>query len=446
MLFRGGRLLARSAANAEYHRPKIEAGQVFGGALALTGLSRPPMPPAAGRSIMVGRSDGGSKRKRGPATEAVLVGREPYEQHGFVNTPIYRGSTVLSPTVAQFMGKGARYVYGRRGTPTTEALANAITALEGGTGTALTSSGLSAITTAIMAVTGAGDHILVADTVYGPNRHFCDTILKGYGVEVEYYDPLIGVGIASRLRQNTRAVFLESPGSLSFEMQDIPVIAQVARKHGAAVLMDNTWATPIYFRPHDFGVDISVQAGTKYLGGHADANLGTISATSDYWSKVKETTGSLGLNPGPEDVFLMLRGLRTLPVRLDRHMASGIKVAQWLESRPEVLRVLHPALPSHAQHSIWKRDFRGASGLFSVVLKPAKQSAVTTFIESLSLFGIGASWGGFESLIIPFDCTKARTATKWNPGGPTVRLHVGLEEPDDLIADLEEGFAHLAGD
>jgi cysteine-S-conjugate beta-lyase len=207
--------------------------------------------------------------------------------------------------------------------------------------------------------------------------------------------------------------------------------------------MDNTWATPVYFRPHDFGVDLSIQAGTKYLGGHADANLGTISATAQYWPKVKETAGTLGLNPGPEDVFLMLRGLRTLAVRLDRHMESGLKVAQWLKQRPEVAHVLHPALPSHPQHAIWKRDFKGACGLFSIVLKPHPQAAVNTFIESLELFGIGASWGGYESLVIPFDCTKIRTATEWNPGGPTVRLHIGLEDPDDLIDDLKRGLETL---
>jgi len=394
---------------------------------------------------MAGQKDGGPERNWRPATEAVLAGREPFEHHGFVNTPIYRGSTVLSPTVAQFAGKSGRYVYGRRGTPTTDALAKAITTLEGGAGTALTSSGLSAITTALMAVARAGDHILVADTVYGPTRHFCDTMLSGYGVETSYYDPLVGADIGQLFKPNTRAVFLEAPGSLSFEMQDVPAIAAAAHKHGAAVLMDNTWATPIFFRPHDFGVDISIQAGTKYLGGHADANLGTISATADYWPKIKETTGSLGLNPGPEDVFLMLRGLRTLPVRLDRHMASGLKVARWLEGRPEVQRVLHPALASHPQHAIWKRDFKGACGLFAVVLKPFPQGAVNAFVEGLALFGIGASWGGYESLIIPFDCTKVRTATKWNPGGPTVRLHIGLEDPDDLIEDIEAGLARLAG-
>ena len=392
---------------------------------------------------MAEKNNGARGRKRRVATEVVLAGRAPTEQHGFVNTPIYRGSTVLSPTVADFQGKKQRYVYGRRGTPTTEALASAITALEGSAGTALVSSGLSAISTALMSVLRAGDHLLITDTVYGPTRHFCDTILTGFGVETTYYDPLVGGGIDELFRPNTRAVFLESPGSLSFEVQDVNAIAGEAKKRRAAVLMDNTWATPLYFRPHDHGVDLSIQAGTKYLGGHADANLGTISATAEYWSRVKETTGALGLNPGPEDVFLMLRGLRTLAVRLDHHMASGLTVARWLEGRPEVLRVLHPALESHPQHAIWKRDFRGACGLFGVVLKPHPQEAINAFIEGLELFGIGASWGGFESLIIPYDCTKIRTATQWNPGGPTVRLHVGLEDPDDLIEDLEAGLARL---
>lgn len=392
---------------------------------------------------MVKQKDGMHEGRRRPATEVVLAGRNPSEQHGFVNTPIYRGSTVLAPTVADFLSKKARFVYGRRGTPTTEALADAITRLEGGAGTALTSSGLSAITTAFMSVVRAGDHVLVADTVYGPTRHFCNTLLAGFGAEVTYYDPLLGANISELFRPNTRAVFLESPGSLSFEVQDVPAIAEVARARGAAVLMDNTWATPLYFRPHELGVDLSIQAGTKYLGGHADANLGTISARAEYWPRVRETTGSLGLNPGPEDVFLMLRGLRTLSVRLDRHMESGLKVARWLEGRPEVLRVLHPALPSHPQHALWKRDFSGACGLFSVVLQPRPQAAVNTFIEALELFGIGASWGGYESLIIPFDCTPLRTATQWNPGGPTVRLHVGLEDPDDLIADLQNALRRL---
>ncbi len=390
------------------------------------------------------RSKGGDKRGYRPATQVVLAGRDPFEHQGFVNVPIYRGSTVLSPDVEHFLGKKGRYVYGRRGTPTTEALAEAIAGLEGGAGAALTPSGLSAITTALTAVAHAGDHILMADTVYGPTRHYCDTLLKRMGVEVGYYDPVIGAAIADRMRPNTRAVYLESPGSLSFELQDVPAIAAAAKSRGAAVLMDNTWATPLYFRPHEHGVDVSIQAGTKYLGGHADLNLGTISATGEFWPQIKETTGTLGLCPGPEDAFLALRGLRTLAVRLERHMQSGLKIARWLAGRPEVLRVLHPALETHPQHAIWKRDFRGACGLFSFVLKPCAPAAVAAMVDGLELFGIGASWGGYESLAIPFDCSKVRTATKWNPGGPTVRFHIGLEDPDDLIADIERGLKRLA--
>ncbi len=388
-----------------------------------------------------GKTGGGKWRV---ATRLVLAGRDPFAFEGFVNTPIYRGSTVLSPTVAQFVGRTGRYQYGRRGTPTTDALADAIGSLEGGAGVVLTPSGLSAITVALLSLVKSGDQILVTDSIYYPTRHFCDTALKRLGVETIYYDPLIGAGIADLFRPNTTAVFLEAPGSLTFEVQDVPAIAKVAHARGAAVLMDNTWATPVFFRPHEHGVDLSIQAGTKYLGGHADANIGTLSATEAYWPRLKETHGSLGICAGPEDVFLSLRGLRTLGVRLERHMQSGLKVARWLQTRPEVQRVLHPALQGDPGHAIWKRDFSGACGLFSFVLKPNAQAAVASFIEGLELFGIGASWGGYESLAIPFDCSKMRTATKWNPGGPCVRLHVGLEDPDDLIADLERGLARLA--
>jgi len=389
------------------------------------------------------KKDGTGPRNFRIATDVVLAGRAPFKFEGFVNTPIFRGSTVLSPTVDQFLGHKGRYVYGRRGTPTTDALAEALTQLEGGAGVVLTPSGLSAITTAILSVVKTGDHVLVTDSAYNPTRNFCNTALAKLGVETTYYDPVIGSGIETLFKPNTRAVFLEAPGSLSFEMQDVPAIVAAAQKHGAATIMDNTWATPIYFRPHEFGVDLSLEAGTKYLGGHADANLGWISATEQYWPQLKDLHGTLGLCPGPEDVFLSLRGLRTLAVRLERHMTSGLKIARWLKTRPKVARVLYAALEGDPGHAIWKRDFKGASGLFSIVLKPCSPEAVAAFVEGLELFGIGASWGGFESLAIPFDCSKVRTATKWQPGGPTVRFHIGLEDPEDLIADLERGFARL---
>lgn len=392
---------------------------------------------------MAKNGSSGKPRKFGAATEVVQAGRTPFQFEGFVNTPIFRGSTVLSPTVDQFLGHKGRYVYGRRGTPTTDALADALKQLEGGAGVALTPSGLSAITTAILSVVKAGDNLLVTDSAYAPTRKFCNDILAPLGVETTYYDPTIGAAIEKLLKPNTRAIFLEAPGSLSFEMQDVPAITAAARKHGAVTILDNTWATPLYFKPHAYGVDISLAAGTKYLVGHADANIGWISATEEYWPRVKDTHGSLGMCPGPEDVFLSLRGLRTLAVRLAHQMESGLKVARWLQTRPEVARVLHPALESDPGHTIWKRDFKGACGLFSIVLKPCSPQAVAAFVEGLELFGIGASWGGFESLAIPFDVTKIRTATKWNPSGPAVRLHIGLEDTGDLIVDLERGFAAL---
>ena len=386
--------------------------------------------------------DRNSKRTFRPATELVRAGRTPFEHEGFVNTPIYRGSTVLSRSAEDFLARKGRYTYGRRGTPTTAALGEALAGLEGSAGVVLTPSGLSAITAALLSVLKSDDHVLIVDTAYNPTRVFCNTVLTRLGVEVTYYDPLVGAGIAKLIKPNTRAIFLEAPGSLSFEMQDVPAITAVARARGIVTIMDNTWATPLYFKPHEFGVDLSLEAGTKYLGGHADLNLGWVSATKEHFTTLKDTCGTLGLCPGPEDTFLALRGLRTLGVRLDRHMQSGLKVARWLEKHPKVLRVLHPALESDPGHAIWKRDFKGACGLFSVVLKPGANSAVP-FVDALALFGIGASWGAYESLAIPFDCAKFRSATKWNPGGPAVRLHIGLEDSDDLIEDLEQSLAKL---
>jgi cysteine-S-conjugate beta-lyase len=385
-------------------------------------------------------------RPRQPETKIVTGGRAPMSYHGFVNPPVYHASTVLYPSAEDFLAHRARYQYGRRGTPTTEALELALQELEGPqcAGVSLLPSGLAAISSAFLAVVHAGDHVLVTDSAYGPTRTFCDQILTRLGVTVTYYDPLIGAGIGELIRPNTRLVYLESPGSLSFEMQDTAAIAKVAHNKGALVLMDNTWATPLYFRPLDHGVDLVIQAGTKYIGGHSDVMLGTVSANAATVARLKNTVRHTGQCEGPDDVYLGLRGLRTLAVRLERHQKSGLAVARWLEQRPEVLRLLHPALPSHPGHAIWKRDFSGASGLFSMVLKPVPQKAYYAFLDSLELFGIGASWGGYESLAIPFDCTPLRTATRWQPGGPTVRFHIGLEAVDDLIADLERGFAALA--
>jgi cysteine-S-conjugate beta-lyase len=385
-------------------------------------------------------------RPRQPDTKIVTGGRDPMSYHGFVNPPVYHASTVLYPSAEDFLAHRARYQYGRRGTPTTEALELALQELEGShcAGVSLLPSGLAAISSAFVAIVHAGDHVLVTDSAYGPTRIFCDQILTRLGVTVTYYDPLIGAGIGELIRPNTRIVYLESPGSLSFEMQDTAAIAKVAHNKEALVLMDNTWATPLYFRPLDHGVDLVIQAGTKYIGGHSDVMLGTVSANAATLARLKNTVRYTGQCEGPDDVYLGLRGLRTLAIRLERHQKSGLAVARWLEQRPEVLRLLHPALASHPGHAIWKRDFSGASGLFSMVLKPVPQKAYYAFLDSLELFGIGASWGGYESLAIPFDCAPLRTATRWQPGGPTVRFHIGLEAVDDLIADLERGFAALA--
>lgn len=383
---------------------------------------------------------------RRPATRLVTAGRDPQSQYGFVNPPVYHASTVLYPSAADQVAHRSRYQYGRRGTPTTEALQDALCAIEGEqcAHVALLPSGLAAISTALLAVASSGDHILVTDSVYRPTRNFCDDLFARMGVRTTYYDPRVGTTIIDLFEPNTRAVFVEAPGSQSFEMQDIPAIAAAAHARNAIVLMDNTWATPLYFNALDKGVDLSIQAGTKYIGGHSDIMFGCVSANTATAERLKETVHLLGACVGPDDVYLALRGLRTLSVRLARHYESGVRIARWLAQRPEVSRVLHPALESDPGHALWKRDFTGASGLFSIVLKPTAEKAVFAFMDALTLFGMGYSWGGFESLVILFDCSEYRTATRWAPEGPTLRIHVGLEHPDDLIADLERGFSAMA--
>lgn len=383
-------------------------------------------------------------RPRTPRTKVAHAGRVPGANFGFLNAPVFRGSTVLFPTAEKFVNGDQPYVYGRKSTPTVRALEEAIAELEGGAACSLTGSGYQAVTAAIMAFVKSGDHILMVDTVYQPTREFCTGILAKFGVGTTYYDPLIGDGIARLVKPNTRLIFGESPGSQTFEVQDIPAISRVAAERGIWLLIDNTWASPLYFRPFEHGVDVSIQAATKYIGGHADAVLGSITCTAAAAKHVAKTKDLLGICPGSEEAYLGMRGLRTLPMRLAQHHLSAVRVAEWLEGRPEVARVLHPALPSHPQHHIWKRDFLGASGLFSIVLKPASKEAVWAMIDGLTLFGIGFSWGGYESLIIPFDPTSYRTATTWSAEGPALRLHIGLEDVEELIADLEAGFERLA--
>ena len=379
----------------------------------------------------------------GTRTRLVHAGRAPFEQHGFINTPIYRGSTVLYPSVEELYARRQKYVYGTKGTPTTDALETAWSEVSGAAGTAIVPSGLAAITLALLSVVKAGDHIIISDSAYRPTRVFCDGVLARLGVETTYYDPLIGSGIADLMRANTTLVLVEAPGSQSFEMQDIPAIAAVAHEHKACVVMDNTWATPLFFPPHERGVDLAVEAGTKYLSGHSDLLLGLVSANAKWLPRLKETADIFAMCPGPEDVFLGLRGLRTMALRLREAQTQGLALANWLQARPEVSRVLHPALPGNPGHALWQRDFSGASGLFSFILKSASKKAVAAMLDGLELFGMGYSWGGFESLIVPFDCSPYRTVTRWKPEGPALRVSVGLEDIEDLMGDLDRGFDRL---
>jgi cysteine-S-conjugate beta-lyase len=298
------------------------------------------------------------------------------------------------------------------------------------------------VTTALLAFLKSGDHLLMTDAVYAPARHFCDTLLKAYGIETTYYDPLIGSGIADLIRPNTRVVYCESPGSQTMEVQDVPAIAAAAHERDCTVILDNTWSGGHYFKALAHGCDVAVHAATKYIVGHSDAMMGAIVCSERTWARLAEAHGTLGQHAGPDDVYLTLRGLRTIDVRLERHMRNALKLAAWLRGRPEVDTVLYPALPGAPGHETWRRDFSGASGLFSIVLKPSSQTAVAAMLDGLELFGMGYSWGGFESLVVPFKAH--RTAKTWTAAGPCIRFHIGLEDPDDLIADLEAGFARLA--
>ncbi len=386
-----------------------------------------------------------SRAGDGDGTRLVTAGRRPGWTAGIVNPPVWRASTCLFDSVANLdaavRAPDEGLYYGRRGTPTQWSLADALTSLEpGAAGTKLFPSGVAAITTALMAVLSPGDDLLMVDSVYEPTRAFCRNVLEPWGVSVRYYDPLIGEGIADLISDRTKAIFLESPGSLTFEVQDIPAITAAARARGVITLIDNTWATPLYFPAIAHGIDISILSLTKYVIGHSDAMMGAITAAPEVWDRIKAATYMFGQHAAPDDAYLASRGLRTLAVRLARHDRSAREIANWLSGRPEVARVLHPALASCPGHDLWARDFTGATGLFSLVLDGGDRSAAVALIDGLRLFGIGFSWGGYESLALPIDPTPMRSATRWTPAGPVIRLHIGLEDPSDLIADLEEGL------
>lgn len=386
------------------------------------------------------------------STRLVTLGRKPEQSAGMVNIPIYRGSTILSGSMAEWeqrkrdslAGVPGVSSYGRFGNPTTHALEEAVAELEGGYRSLLFPSGLAAITTSLTALLAAGDHVLVADSVYGPTRDFVTGVLGRYGVQATFYAPSIGGDIAALLQPNTRAVYVESPGSETFDMQDIPAIAAAAHRAGAFVVMDNTWGTPLFFKPFEHGVDVSVQAATKYIVGHSDALLGIVTCNRDTWPLVRQAARTLGQTAGPEEAWLALRGLRTMEVRLKQHWRSGVQVAQWLEAQDEIEAVVHPALPSHPGHALWQRDFKGACGLFSVVLKSTSPQDVATFVDSLQFFGLGVSWGGYESLVVPFGADAARASGRWPWQGSALRLHIGLEDPDDLIADLRQALDRMS--
>jgi cysteine-S-conjugate beta-lyase len=383
-----------------------------------------------------------------PGTKFTKHGRDARSAPGSVNLPVIRASTVVFKDLADLAATQKRFdadepvpTYGIANMPLRTAFEELMVDLEGGHRAVAVPSGLAAVAAALMAVAGAGDHVLIVDCVYDPTRRLCNRTMKRFGVEVTYFDPHIGEGIAALLRPNTRAVYLECPGSHTFEVQDFPAIARIARAHGAAVIHDNTWATGLYFPSFEHGADLVIQAATKYPAGHSDVLIGAVVANEAWWPRLRDTVRDLGFHTSPDDLFLAIRGMRTLEVRLKQHEASALAIARKLEAHPKVKRVLHPALPSDPGHALWKRDFRGSTGLFGVELATTRED-VPLFVDHLDLFAIGYSWGGFDSLVVPAKIHGTRTARPWT-GGPLVRLQIGLEDPEDLLADLEQGLARL---
>jgi cystathionine beta-lyase len=379
------------------------------------------------------------------STRLTQIGRDTDSQCGFVNAPIYRGSTVIFNTVDDLENSRAKFAYGTLGTPTIEHLENAWSDITGAAGTVLSPSGLGAVSLALLSTLKSGDHLLMPDSVYKPTRDFCASFLNRFGVEVTYYDPMISDGISALIKDNTATIFLESPGSQSFEVQDVPAITAIAMSRGIKTIIDNTWATPLFFRAHELGCDLSVEAGTKYLGGHSDLLIGLVSANKATWPSLRKTYDNLAMLPGAEDCFLALRGLRTMHIRVKEAEKRGLELAHWLKRQPEVKTILHPAFPECPGHEIWKRDFTGSTGLFSVVLDPKfGKEALSNMLDNMAIFGMGYSWGGFESLIIPFDCSEYRTVTDWVPDGLSIRIQVGLEDMDDIKLDLRNGLDRMS--
>jgi len=380
-----------------------------------------------------------------PETRLVAAGRR-YTEHGFVNPAVYHASTVTFPDTETYYSRKQEYVYGRSGTPTSRALEEAISTAEGGAFTRLAPSGMAAVANALLAFLARGDHLLMTDAVYLPTRRFVTGMLARFGVDTTFFDPEVGAGIAELITPRTAMIYLESPCSRTMEVSDVRAIVAAAQAAGALVAIDNTWAAGRFFNAFAAGCDISVVAATKYFVGHSDAMLGSVTVTQDLADRFLDAHNELGQCAGPDDVYLGLRGMRTLDARLERHQRNALVVAEWLRTRPEVAEILYPALPGAAGHELWKRDFSGASSLFSVLLKPCSKAAVAALVDGLELFGLGASWGGYESLILPFQPGANRTAShRWQPDTPAVRLHIGLENPKDLMADLEAGFERMKG-
>jgi cystathionine beta-lyase len=384
------------------------------------------------------------RKKKHISTLVTQIGRKPEDQFGFINPPTYRGSTVLFPNVATLESLNQPYTYGTKGTPTVRSLEEAWSILAGAEDSVTVPSGLAAICLAVMTATQAGDHILITDSVYQPTRNFCDNILAKFGVLIEYYDPHLSDQIFHLFREQTTAIIVESPGSQSMEIQDVPAISKAAHEKGICVILDNTWATPIFFPPHDRGADLVIEAGTKYLSGHSDLLIGLVSANKKWAKRLRTTFNAFAIGAGPDECSLALRGLRTMALRLNAQQKSALEIADWLSKQEQVESVLHPALISHPDHNLWKRDFLGSSGVFSIILNERYRKYIAEFLDKLELFGIGFSWGGYESLVLPFDCNAYRTATRWDPPGPCLRFSIGIEDVNDLKEDLTIGLMRLS--